>query len=74
MEVKHQEKKKSKQEIKACSTQLKKALPMLVYTRLQHQINIAVKSRIKSTANEKKLSKFRKHHQKSDIRELYPSQ
>ena len=62
IQVKHQEKKKLKQEIKARSTQLKIALLMLVYTTLLHRINIAAKSRIKSIAkrHEKKLSKFRK--------------
>ena len=70
MQVKHQEKKKLKQEIKALSTQLKIALPTLVYTTLLHGISVAVKSRIKSTAkrHERKLSKFRKHQQKSDIK------
>ena len=70
MQVKHQEKKKLKQEIKALSTQLKIALSMLVYTTLLHRINIAVKSRIKSIAkrHEKKLSKFKKRQQKSDIK------
>ena len=70
MQAKHQEKKKLKQKIKALSTQLKNALPRLVYTTLLHRINIAVKSRIKSIAkrHEKKLSKFRKHQQKSDIK------
>ena len=59
-----------KQEIKALSTQLKIALPTLVYTTLLHGISVAVKSRIKSTAkrHEKKLSKLRKHQQKSDIK------
>ena len=50
MEVKHQENKKLKQEIKALSTHLKIALPTLVYTTLLNRINVAVKSRIKSTA------------------------
>ena len=70
MQVKHQEKGKLTQEIKALSTQLKIALPMLVYTTLLHQINIAVKSRIKliTKRHEKKLSKFRKRQQKSDIK------
>ena len=70
MEVKHQENKKLKQEIKALSTHLKIALPTLVYTTLLNRINVAVKSRIKSTAKryERKLSKFRKHQQKSDIK------
>ena len=70
MQAKHQEKKKLKQKIKALSTRLKNALPRLVYTTLLHRINIAVKSRIKSIArrHEKKLSKFRKHQQKSDIK------
>ena len=70
MEVKHQENKKLKQEIKALSTQLKIALPTLVYTMLLNRINVAVKSRIKSIAkrHERKLSKFRKHQQKSDIK------
>ena len=70
MEVKHQENKKLKQEIKALSTHLKIALPTLVYTTLLNRINVAVKSRIKSTAkrHERKLSKFRKHQQKSDIK------
>ena len=70
MQVKHQEKKKLKQEIKTLSTQLKIALSMLVYTTLLHRINIAVKSRIKSIAkrHEKKLSKFKKRQQKSDIK------
>ena len=40
MQVKHQEKRKLKQEIKALSTQLKIALPTLVYTTLLHRINI----------------------------------
>ena len=68
--VKHQEKKKLKQEIKALSTQLKIALPTLVYSTLLHRINFAVKSRIKSIAKrqERKLLKFRKHQQKSDIK------
>ena len=48
MQVKHQEKKKLKQEIKALGTQLKIALLTLVYTTLLHRINIAVKSRINS--------------------------
>ena len=73
LQVKHQEKKKLKQEIKALSTQLKTALPTLVYTTytpLLHRINVAVKSRIKSIAkrHEKKLSQFRKRQQKSDIK------
>ena len=70
MQVKHQEKKKLKREIKALSTQLKIALPVLVYTTLLHRINIPVKSRIKSIAkrHEKKLAKFRKCQQKSDIK------
>ena len=70
MQDKHHKKKKLKQEIKALSTQLKIALPMLVDTTLLHQINIAVKSRIKLIAkhHEKKLSKFRKRQQKSDIK------
>ena len=64
MQVKHQEKKKMKQEIKALSTQLKIALPTLL-----HWINMAVKSRIKSiaTCHERKLSKFRKHQQKCNM-------
>ena len=37
MQVKHQEKRKLKQEIKALSTQLKIALPTLVYTTLLHR-------------------------------------
>ena len=70
MQVKHQEKNKLKQEIKALTTLLKIALPTLVYTTLLHHINVAVKSRIKSIAkrHEKKLSKFRKRLQKSDIK------
>ena len=70
MQVKHQEKKKLKQEIKALSTQLKIALPTLVHTTLLHRSNLAVKSRIKSIAKhyEKKISKFRKRQQKSDIK------
>ena len=40
MQVKHQEKRKLKQEIKALSTQLKIALPTLVYTTLLHRINV----------------------------------
>ena len=70
MQVKHQEKKKLKQEIKILSTQLKIALLMLIYTMLLHRINLAVKSRIKSIAKryEKKLSKFRKRQQMSDIK------
>ena len=48
MQVKHQEKNKLKQELKALTTQLKIALPTLVYTTLLHHINVAVKSRIKS--------------------------
>ena len=70
MQVKHQEKKKLKQEIKVLSTQLKIALLMLIYTMPLHRINLAVKSRIKSIAKryEKKLSKFRKRQQKSDIK------
>ena len=70
MQVKHQEKKKLKQEIKAVSTQLKTVLPTLVYTTLLHRINVAVKSRIKSIAkrHERKLSKFKKHQHKSDIK------
>ena len=70
MQVKHQEQKKLKQEIKVLSTQLKLALPTLVCTTLLHRINITVKSRIKSIAkrHEKKLSKFRKRQQKSDIK------
>ena len=59
-----------KQEIKALSTHLKIALPTLVYTTLLYRLNVAVKSRIKSIAKryERKLSKFRKHQQKSDIK------
>ena len=70
MQGKHQEKNKLKQEIKALSTQLKIALPMLVYTMLMHRIKVAVKSRIKLIAkrHKKKLSKFRKPQQKSDIK------
>ena len=70
MQVKYQERKKLKQEIKALSTKLTIALPALVYATLLHQINVAVKSRIKSIAkrHEKKLSKFRKHQQKSDTK------
>ena len=70
MQVKHQEKKKLKQEIKVLGTQLKIALLTLVYTTLLHRINIAVKSRIKSIAkpNERELPKFRKLQQKSDIK------
>ena len=66
MEVKHQENKKLKQEIKALSNHLKIALPTLVYTTLLNRINVAVKSRIKSTAkrHERKLSKFRKYQQR----------
>ena len=46
------------------------ALPLLVYTTLLHKINVTVKSRVKPTAKRhwKKLSKFRKRHQKSDIK------
>ena len=40
MQVKHQEKRKLKQEIKALSTKLKIALPTLVYTTLLHRINV----------------------------------
>ena len=47
MQVKHQEKKELKQELKALSAQAKIA-PMLVYTTLLHGINVAVKSKIKS--------------------------
>ena len=70
MQVKHQEKKTLKQEIKALSTQLKIALRILVYTTILHRINVAVESRIKLIAkrHEKKLSKFRKRQQKSDIK------
>ena len=70
MQVKHQGKKKLKQEIQAISTQLKIALPMLVNTMLLHQINVAVKRRIKSISkrHERKFSKFKKHQQKSDIK------
>ena len=49
MQVKHQEKKKLKQEIKALSTQVKIARTLL-YTTLLHGINVAVKSKIKSIA------------------------
>ena len=44
MQVKHQEKKKLRQEIKALKTQLKIALPILIYTMLLHQINVAIKN------------------------------
>ena len=47
MQVKHQERKKLKQELKALSAQAKIA-PTLVYTTLLHGINVAVKSKIKS--------------------------
>ena len=47
MQIKHQEKKKLKQEIKALSAQVKIA-PTLVYTTLLYGINVAVKSKIKS--------------------------
>ena len=70
MKVKHKKKKKLKQEIKTLRAQLKITLPMVVYTTLLHRINVAVKSKIKWMAkrHEKKLSKFRKHQQKSDIK------
>ena len=70
MQVKYQENKKLKQEIKALSTQLNILLPTLVYTTLLHRINVAVKRRIKSIAkhHERKLSKFRKHQHKSDFK------
>ena len=70
MQVKYQENKKLKQEIKALNTQLKIVLPTLVYTTLLHRINVAVKRRIKSIAkrHERKLSKFRKHQHKSDFK------
>ena len=70
MQVKYQENKKLKQEIKALSTQLNIVLPTLVYTTLLHRINVAVKRRIKSIAkhHERKLSKFRKHQHKSDFK------
>ena len=71
MQVQYQEKKKLKQEIEALSTQLRIALPTLVYATLLHWINVSVKSKIKLIAkhHERKLSKFRKHHQqKSDIK------
>ena len=60
MQVKYQENKKLKQEIKALNTQLKIVLPTLVYTTLLHRINVAVKRRIKSIAkrHERKLSKL----------------
>ena len=50
--------------------QLKIALPTLVHTKLLHQTNVTVKSRTKSIAklHEKKLSKFKKRHQRSDIK------
>ena len=49
MQVKHQEKKKLKQEIKALSAQAKIARTLL-YTTLLHGINVAVKNKIKSIA------------------------
>ena len=70
MQVQYQEKKKLKQEIEAFSTQLRIALPTLVYATLLQWINVSVKSRIKLIAkhHERKMSKFRKHQQKSDIK------
>ena len=70
MEPKHQERKKLMKKTKARSAQLKVALPTLVYRTLLHRIDVAVKSMIKSIGkrHEKKLSKFRKHQQKNDIK------
>ena len=65
----HREKGNSKKDIKAISYQLRRLLPSLLYITVIHQINLAIRSSVKSIVkrHECKLIKFtRQYHTQSE--------
>ena len=64
LQTKHREKHNLKKNIKAISYQLRRLLPTLVYATVLHQINLAIRSEVKSIVkrHEPKVIKFRRQY------------
>ena len=64
LQTKHREKHNLKKDIKAISYQLRRLLPTLVYATVLHQINLAIRSEVKSIVkrHEPKTIKFRRQY------------
>ena len=64
LQTKHREKHNLKKDIKAISYQLRRLLPTLVYATVLHQVNLAVRSEVKSIVkrHEPKVIKFRRQY------------
>ena len=64
LQTKHREKHNLKKDIKAISYQLRRLLPTLVYATVLHQVNLAIRSEVKSIVkrHEPKTIKFRRQY------------
>ena len=64
LQTKHREKHNLKKDMKAISYQLRRLLPTLVYATVLHQINLAIRSEVKSIVkrHEPKTIKFRRQY------------
>ena len=73
LQMKHREKRNLKKDIKAISYLLQRLLSTLAHTTVLHQINMAIRSRVKSIVkrHKRKLIKFRRqYHTQSDTRHM----
>ena len=72
LQTKHREKHNLKKDIKGISYQLRRLLPTLVYTTVLHQINLAIRSEVKSIVkrHEPKVIKFRRQYTQLDASHL----
>ena len=72
LQTKHREKHNLKKDIKAISYQLRRLLPTLVYATVLHQVNLAIRSEVKSIVkcHEPKVIKFRRQYTQLDASHL----
>ena len=72
LQTKHREKHNLKKDIKAISYQLRRLLPALVYATVLHQVNLAIRSEVKSIVkrHEPKVIKFRRQYTQLDASHL----
>ena len=72
LQTKHREKHNLKKDIKAISYQLRRLLPKLVYATVLHQVNLAIRSEVKSIVkrHEPKVIKFRRQYTQLDASHL----
>ena len=72
LQTKHREKHNLKKDIKAISYQLRRLLPTLVYATVLHQVNLAIRSEVKSIVkrHEPKVIKVRRQYTQLDASHL----